>query len=77
MYLEKLKTNSMINWPDLIFPPINLYSAPYYERIRCKGLCDNTGQYCKHCGRYTGRFNSEIEINEGEYNEKKARESNN
>ena len=65
----------MINWPDLILPPINLYSAPYYERIKCKGLCDRTGQYCKHCGR----FNSEIEIenNSGEFNEKKARESNN
>lgn len=61
----------MINWPDLIFPPINLYSAPYYENIRCKGLCDRTGKYCKHCGR----FNSEFK--KGEYNEKKARESNN
>ena len=33
--LRELNNHSMsINWPDLVFPPINLYSAPYYTRKR-------------------------------------------
>lgn len=41
----------MITWPDLVLPPINLYTVPYYEP-RCKGDCDRSGKYCKGCGRY-------------------------
>ncbi len=59
----------MINWPDLLLPPINLYSAPYYERNRCKGICDRKGKYCKHCGRFNYDFDNTL----GDINEKKAK----
>lgn len=59
----------MIYWPDLIFPPINLWTAPYYENRRCLGLCDKTGQYCKNCHRLHSDF--------GEYDVKeKTRQTN-
>ena len=60
----------MITWPDLVFPPINLYTAPYYENRRCMGQCDRTGRYCRCCHRMNFDF--------GEYNaEKETEKSNN
>ena len=43
----------MINWPDMDFPPINLYTAPSKVYKRCQKKCkiDDSGTYCTGCGR--------------------------
>lgn len=39
-------------WPDLVFPPINLYSYPRTgELTPCVKLCKLEGGECTGCGR--------------------------
>lgn len=43
----------MYIWPDLNFPPINLWSAPKTVKTSCQNRCklDETRTYCLGCGR--------------------------
>jgi predicted Fe-S protein YdhL (DUF1289 family) len=41
----------MIKWPDLVFPPINLYSFPSREVTPCIKKCKLEDGICTGCKR--------------------------
>lgn len=58
----------MITWPDMTFPPINLYSAPRYipkKWRECQGKCHfDSYHICTGCHRHVNQiFNNHEENN--------------
>lgn len=49
--------HNSLTWPDLTFPPVNLWSAPVGKPVQspCIDVCrlDPTQRYCVGCGRTT------------------------